>query len=368
MKLLFLALVLSLALACGGGDEAVETLQVQETIILAPVDTIGIETGDSNYVFGSIWQARVDALGRILVLDSQLCAVRAYSSDGMYVGEAGGRGSGPGELQFPIGMATLADGGLAVVDPLSGSVVFYDSALTYTRSLSGFFPAPPMRLAGADSGSFVALQPTINEDGGSTIIRTILGRWRDSSDAELVFLSRDTQMEGGEGMRLQGPEYVLDGSGDGRVVAALSSPEQYRIDCFAGDGRTLFTIEEDWEPVAKTEEELARGTMAVAITMGGEGASAETRTVEDTEPFHVAIADVYFGPDRELWVRMGSESIPTFRRYDRTGRFMGDAVVPSMDSSSGRYWDMAVSPEGVVAWEMNPENYPVAIRLGPQAP
>jgi hypothetical protein len=322
--------------------------------------------GDTNYVFGTIWQARVDPAGRVLVLDNQACSVLAYSQEGSYLGRAGGKGSGPGELQFPMGMATLADGWLAISDPLSGSVSYFDPALSYARSLSGFFPGPPMRMAGADSGSFVALQPTFVDEGGSALVRTILGRWTDSIEPELVFLSRDAPMEGGEGIRLQGPEYVLDGSGDGRVAAAVSSTEDYRIDCFDRSGRTLFVIEEDWEPVAKTEEEMARGSMAVAITMGEGGASAETRRVEDTEPFHTAITDVFFGPDGALWVRMGSESVPTFRIYDREGRPAGVARIPALDSSTGRTWDVAVSPDGIVAWEMDPENYPAVVLLEPQ--
>lgn len=357
-----------LVLACGGGSGGpVDVPAGSDTLVLVPTDTIGIEIGDSNYVFGMIWQARMDALGRILVLDNQLCQIRAYSADGGYIGSAGRKGSGPGELQFPIGMATLSDGGVAVVDPLAASVVFYDSALAYSGSLSGFFPSPPMRLAGADSGSFVGLQLSINEDGGATMIRTNLGRWRDSTEPDLVFMGTDTQMEGGEGIRLQGPEYVVDAAGDGRVAAALSSTGQYRIDCFDRNGTTLFTIEEEWQPVAKTEEELARGTMAVAITMGDGGASAESREVEDTEPYHTAITDVFFGPEGELWVRIGSESIPTFRRYDREGRFTGLAIVPSMDSASGGSWDISVSPGGFLAWEMNSESYPVVVRLGPRA-
>jgi hypothetical protein len=353
-------------LACGGGEPAAGRT-ASDTLVLVPIDTIGIEAGDSNYVFGMIWQARVDALGRILVLDNQLCRVRAYSGDGAFLGSAGGKGSGPGELQFPIGMATLSDGGLAVVDPLSGSVSFYDPALVYSRSLSGFFPSPPMRLAGADSGSIIGLQMTINEDGGGTMIRTNLGRWRDAIEPDLVFMGTETPMEGGEGIRLQGPEYVLDGSSDGRVAAALSSTDQYRIDCYDRTGSTLFTIEEEWQPVAKTEEELERGTLAVAISMGDGGASAESREVEDTEPYHTAIADVFFGPDDELWVRIGSESVPTFRRYDRDGQLVGLAIVPSMDSASGASWDISVSREGFLAWEMNSESYPVVVRLGPQA-
>jgi hypothetical protein len=366
-KGLALCPALCLFLACGGANDAFETTQEQDTIILVPVDTIGIETGDSNYVFGSIWQARVDALGRILVLDNQLCSVRAYSSDGMYMGEAGGRGSGPGELQFPMGVATFPDGGLAIVDPLSACIVFYDSSLSYARTLSGFFPGPPMRIAGADSGFFAALLPTIVDQGGSTIIRTRLGRWRDSVEPDQVFLSADTEMGGGEGIRLQGPEYVLDGFSDGRVAAALVSPEQYRIDCFDSSGLTLFTVQQEWEPVAKTEEEIARGVTAIAITMDNGNASAETRNVEDTEPLHDAITDVFFGPDGDLWARQGAEPVPTFRIYDRTGQQVGMATVPGMGSSSGPVWEIAVSPNGYVAWEMNSEGYPMVIVLGPQA-
>jgi len=366
MRILGGTILLCLLVACRGGGSPAGSLQTPDTTFLAPVDTLGLESGDTNYVFSSIWDASADASGRILVLDTQDCSIRAYSSGGIYLGRAGGRGSGPGELQFPMGMACLSGGGIAAVDPLSASVVFYDSTLSHTRTLSGFFPSPPMRISGADSDRIVGLMPGIVQENGSPMVRTVLGRWRDSAEPDLIFFQSTSPMPGGEGVRLQGPEYLVAGCDDGRVALSPVSPDEYRIDCFDGSGAAGFTISEEWEPVPKTEEELSRGVDAVAISVVNGSASARTSRVEDTEPFHDAVADIFFGPGGDLWVRLGSESVPTFRVYDRSGAWTRTVRIPALDSSDGPYWSVSVGPGGVLAWQMDPEEWPMVVVLGPR--
>jgi len=69
--------------------------------ILSVEDSIGIEMGDSNYVFGSVRRVEVHPDGSILVLDWIKCTIFQFSPSGEFIRYIGRRGEGPGEFLQP---------------------------------------------------------------------------------------------------------------------------------------------------------------------------------------------------------------------------------------------------------------------------
>ncbi|MBN2609178.1 MAG: hypothetical protein JXA64_08690, partial [Candidatus Fermentibacteraceae bacterium] len=91
--------ILSLYCAGENGEDVTETGDVG-TIQLSVTDTIGIEMGDSCYVFGYLADAaRTDSI--IYALDMSRAQLRKYTPEGEWSGFIGGRGEGPGELVMP---------------------------------------------------------------------------------------------------------------------------------------------------------------------------------------------------------------------------------------------------------------------------
>ena len=93
------AILLGLS-ACGTSREGVEPIGVAaepETLHIAITDTIGVDLGDSNYVFGTLMQVGYSPNGDILALDLQRGFINVYSRDGVHKGTIGRHGPGPGE-------------------------------------------------------------------------------------------------------------------------------------------------------------------------------------------------------------------------------------------------------------------------------
>ena len=109
------------AAGCGGGEQSDPTggedaAADSSLRTVTMVDSIGVELGDSNYVFASIEATGHTTEGNILVLDRPGCSIREFTPRGEFVRQFGRRGMGPGELVNPHSMARLGDGRIAVLD------------------------------------------------------------------------------------------------------------------------------------------------------------------------------------------------------------------------------------------------------------
>ena len=119
-----------------------------DTLKIAITDTIGVEMGDSSYVFGMLIEVAHGAGGEIIALDMNRASLSAYSPDGEFIGSIGSPGPGPGEFLIPINFAVMTDGGFAVSDAIARNISFFDAEGTFQRVLDDFFPTPPFSIEG----------------------------------------------------------------------------------------------------------------------------------------------------------------------------------------------------------------------------
>ena len=126
-----------------------------DTLIIAVTDTIGVEMGDSSYVFGMLMEVAHGADGNIIALDMNRACLSVYSPDGEFISSIGSPGPGPGEFLIPIGFAVMADGGIAVSDAVARNISFFDAEGVFREVMDGFFPTPPMSIEGCPDGGFV---------------------------------------------------------------------------------------------------------------------------------------------------------------------------------------------------------------------
>ena len=100
--------------------------------------TIGVVDGDDDQVFGDIETVKVDAEGRIYVLDPQSLDLRVFRSDGSLFDRVGGAGSGPGEFRLVRDLAIEHGRQVEIVDGRLQRITTYtrdDTGLTMTGSL-----------------------------------------------------------------------------------------------------------------------------------------------------------------------------------------------------------------------------------------
>jgi len=358
--------VLSSLLVIGCGGSARNSCGPEEagpdTLRLVPVDTVGVDFGDSNYVFGMILAAEVDRSGRLLALDPQLCRLSAFDGNGGFLGFAGGRGSGPGELQLPLDFAVLGDGGVVITDMQSGRLTFYGPDLEVRGSLEGFFPTPPMFLTGFSDSHFVASDVFLDLEGEQPAVYSRAGIWSPDSTGPvrvLTSMQRPAAME--PDPEDPGEELTVAAS-DSLVFVGYRSVDRFLVKVYDGEGNLLREISRPWERMERTPEEMEGGGMAISVTRTTDGeSSTEARPTEDVVPWRNAIEQVGADSRGRLWVELGSRPLrPTFEVYDpRSGEMLFVAVADS-SLSEGR---ISVSPGGFVHFDPDPEDYPKLIRL-----
>jgi hypothetical protein len=226
---------------------------------------IGTATDTGPELFGDVWDFEVGESGQIFVLDAQAFEVRAFDVAGEYLWSVGRSGGGPGEFQFPAGLARAPDGRLWVPDPGNARYTVFDTAGTYVASI-------PRRITGImipwQGGVDTAGRPF---DYARVAGRAALLRYRSAPIANRLPAPLDT---------LPLPAFdnhqLLLRDANGAVTASVRVPftpvmvryvdprdylwygvnGEYRIiqGTFAGD--TVRIIEHDFEPLPVRPEEV----------------------------------------------------------------------------------------------------------------
>lgn len=356
--LIVLLSFLTLLISCGGSDStelADEIIQPQYDLI--KVDSIGIELGDSNYVFGTIIDAACLTDGRIALLDILKRKVFVYSGNGEFLGSAGGEGMGPGEFISPYTLTPLSDGGFAVADIQQSKIIFFDSSLQYARELCGFQPMAPDRIGIGPDGSFFGrrLNWYYDEEEEELYSGSEYCLWSDSVEPYQTYQENYFLHSSDDHFFCS-----IASSSDGRFFSMPSSKTEYSIIGYTPEGDVSFSIEIPWETTYRTEEELLVARPGMVIPgPGSESTSSELSA--NWSPDSTRSTGSLAGLDEKnrLWVKSGrgETASPVFDLYNSTdGSSMGsvETTLPPI----ARYWSVKIFESGILGWDHNPGDYP----------
>jgi hypothetical protein len=361
-RLIAIAIILS-ALAmmtgCGGSDTdtgSAENSGSQPEYDLVKVDSIGIDIGDSNYMFGMIIDVTYLVDGRIALLDILQQQVLVYSGDGEFLGRAGRGGRGPGEFVSPYSLTFLSDGGFAVSDIQQAKVVFFGSDLGYLRELSGFPFMAPDRISCGPDGSITGRIYGYywDEDAEEYFSGAEFCLWSDSIEPDITFLESYYSSSSDDRV-----SYNFGSNPEGQLVCALSSKTDYSLVGYTSAGDTSFTVDIPWETTYVTQEELdVARPYAVIPGPGSDATSAELSSNWVPDSVRSAAVIVGFDGEGRLWVKSGkgADASPVFDLYDMSdGSFItsSETTLPAI----ARYWGFKVSESGILGWDHNPSDY-----------
>lgn len=344
--------------ACGdsGSDiSQVTPAETEERVSIAIVDSIGLEIGDSDYVFANIMAVEFGPDGNIYVLDRGAYSLPVYSSTGEFIRRIGNQGSGPGELLMPFAMAVLGDGRVAICDPMQGGVNSFSSEGQWEGVSAEFNNNPPMRMSGADSNAFVALKLTIEFEGPPVTVFTI-GRYEEDSEPTVIYY-RDEFPFDPENLTemlnrtLFSAEYTADR--DGNVYLTPMSTEDYIVQVFDRDGNLTLEFQREMDRVEKSAEEITEEKLwmeAWLTSIGAQGVLIEY----EPNPYRFMTSDIGYDSQNRIWVRRGTESIPVFDVYDMDGGFLFAAEVEGAGEDA-LFWDFIIDEHGMIAYSLNPE-------------
>jgi len=357
-KLAAAAMVLSLS--CGSSDTGgpPETdPHDDEHVELAVIDTIGVELGQPEYVFGHIVEARRTDTGEILVLDSSTMNIRKFSPGGDFAVSAGRQGTGPGEFQMPRGMAILRDKSVLVSDMGANAISVYNDSLEWVRDITGFFPRPPFLMTAAGDSAVVGMMPAFDRQEG--LRGFTIARLEMESEPSVVYMEEmrpfDPSMFGPQGDE-QEPVFTSDL--EGRVFIARPGSDAVRITGYLSDGEEFLSIDENIEKAEKTEEEIAaeREDYEEFTSRSGRRMTRSSDSY-DPAPYRRAVTELGVDADGRLWVRLGTYRYPYWMVYDMEGQLLFTASLemndPDLDDMSVR-----INENGITAWVPDPTTWP----------
>lgn len=336
-----------------------------EHMEFTPGLAIGVELGDSNYVFGQIIEALLNENGDVLILDMSSMNVRIFSSSGYFIGSAGRQGTGPGEFQMPRGMTVLGNNNFIVSDAAGGAICIFDDSLNWKANITGFFPRPPFTVRTAGDSAFVGMLPSFNREEG--LMGYSIVRMENSSEQVTVY---DEQMQIFDPSRI-GPmrdegNPIFTSDNEGHVFIAQPGADAVSVTGYLPDGEVFLTIEESVERVAKTEDELAQEQAEFedfSTRMGNRGGRMSgIELTFDPILYRRAVTDVGIDDEERLWVRLGAYRYPFWNIYDLEGELLFTASLETDDPDID-YMVVRITENGATAWIPDPITWPKVLVL-----
>ena len=353
-----------LFLSCGGEDVPGEPVGgvSTDTLLIAVVDTIGLDMGDSLYVFGSLMQAGFLPGGEILALDMQRGYINVYTPEGSHLGTIGAHGPGPGEFEIPTSFAVLPDGGVAVTDIVGRDVSFFDSARSYTRVLSGFSFGPPNNIKGCPDGSMIGQTMTMTFSEETVEGSQDLARWDDltSTEPSHIYSSFpiDLTVTEDQGTSVRtGPTIDYAVGPDGNIAIVETSDTLFSLRLLDPEGSELMALYEERERVPMTQEEIDAGALGLSVIITDGSASASTNRIEDTYPYRNIISSVGIDAENQIWIELGYGDRPFFQIFDHSGELLSTVLVDADFDNLNRP-SFVISPAGMLAFDRDPLDYP----------
>ena len=342
---------------------------------------LGALEGAEEEMFGSVGAVAVTPGGTVVIADTQVPALRLFSSDGRYLGDAGREGEGPGEYRSLQGVRPHPEG-FAVWDPQNARVSVFNEEGAFLRSLrvpSGLYTSDPFQVDSA--GRFY-----VKSSGWTDPVTGAV-----SGKAWLV-VGPEAEIRGAIPIpktEAEGPSFLISAwGGPLRPFTvrnhAVLSPHGYRVDGRSNsyalyrplnDGRIL-RIERSFTPVRPTKGERDQWERWIEFSERETG--VRLGALPDRKP---AFHDFQVDDDGRIWVRRHvvatedpdppnrtSRRPPltwheptTFDVLSSDGRFLGTLTFPAktrFQTSSGlNVWGTVIGEFG--------ETYVVRFRIEP---
>ena len=356
--------LLIIAAGCGDGFDGTHPVDQMtnepDTLAITAFDTLGTEMGDTPDVFAFIVDAAYTPDGNVAVLDAGKIVLQVFTSSGEELFTVGRKGSGPGEYQLPIGLA-VTDYGFVLSDISGGKLLRYDTSGELIDEITGFFPVPPVRIRGAGD-RFLATDIFMNvSDGDLPSVSMDFVAFSDSVDPVLVFESHAMDMNGGMVNSDAAPSFAFASGPSEEAYIVLISDSLFKLTGYTAGGEQILLMEEEMDRIPLSQEEMEEEEMSISLTIeNGESALATSRN-QRTDTHRDIIEGLGVDAEGNIWVRMGDTGETYFRIFSPAGELLHIAVPDESIPDDARF---TISPEGMLAYDSDPEDWPKIYLIG----
>jgi 6-bladed beta-propeller len=288
--------------------------------------SLGVEAGVDHLMFSRLTDIEVDADLNIYVLDGGSRRLLKFDQNGRIVWQAGRKGQGPGEFQYPDRVALANDGKLAVWD---GRLQYFDDQGMFLKSLS-IGKSLRMMTFLPDRRLFVNIM-LMGQPGIAAEYYSSEGEFLERFSDEYRY---GPQMSPNLGASIDGGYFQRLGD-----KICLSLPDRYEIREYDVDGRLLRRI--------KRDVKLKRPNINVSL----DGRGVSVGPSDSSGPCHL-YKDEYIINCLTLVEKIGetkyrSENFLDF--FNEKGQYLGSRALPEARTleaidSEGRFYFLQQEP------------------------
>lgn len=326
---------------------------------LSMMDSVGVELGDSAYVFGGIMGLEFMPDGGFAVLDRATCNVRLFDPNGEHTLTIGRRGSGPGEIIQPYGLLVWSNGDIGVIDPFQGGLLRFSRAGEYQGIVFQATHNIPFDPHMIGDTAYIARRTTIEPEGDQVFMEAFLGRFPMTWEPSHKYLSTRVPLDPSAMADFLLRDFFYSSwtvdQLNGKLYAAPFQEGAYRILVFPVEGGEPEVITLETEPVAKTEEEirLERAFIASYLT-AAEGGNPMYDVNCTPWPYRIPIAGMTVDDSGNLWVLRGDVDHAFFNVWSSGGERLFDAALPGFPGGDLR---VRIRGERMLLYRENPVDF-----------
>ncbi len=325
--------------------------------IVTIIDSIGVELGDSNYVWGSIEAVTHAADGNILALDRPACCVREFTPEGEFVRQFGRKGTGPGEFVNPLSMVRFTDGRVGILDLGMGGLHTFMPDGEWEGISAEMTNEPPLWMTATEGNGYVCHVNDFEFADDEFIVIARVARFEaDGVEPTTVYWETSFPWDFQDLTALiKGSYFARTWTSDreGHVFVAPRSSEDGTITGFTTGGEEFVTIVYELEPAPKSQLEIdeeAEFWNRRAESMGANGPFNY-----QPDPDRWMVHSMGIDGSGQLWVRRGTEETPIFDVFDMSGNRLFTAHVPEITGHRGLLWEIHVDEFGILGYSLDPE-------------
>jgi len=369
MRIIILISSVILLAACGDlpREEPPSIESTDDTIpsqmLLVTIDSIGIEMGDSTYMLGNIFNVRRDPDDNIVMLDTQDASIRIFSPEGEALQTFRIQGEGPGQFTSPDRLCCLQDGGYFVSSFHNRKICRFDSEINLVYELlnTSSNMNGPTRIYALDDSTFVGLWMFYSADFDSAGSRiTVHSNSIEVPDA-LIWEKKVELIPGDYNWQVE-TAVVLTVTPDREILVYNFSAEEWLISRFDREGHLLSVLERHYEPVRKSDEQIAAETEATRQSWIRATGSEAGFDFEPNE-YLSSIKTIQVDDQNRLWVERGSWQEVIFDVMTMDGEDLFTCTFDAPQWQEVDRWSVRVNNGDFLATPRNPELYPLVYTL-----
>ncbi|MBN1435235.1 hypothetical protein JW921_10780, partial [Candidatus Fermentibacterales bacterium] len=266
-------------------------------------------------------------------------------------------GSGPGELSMTAFACVTGSGDLYVTQRGAMDRFDYFTGEWLEEQPRGMAP-PPFGLMGLQDSAYVGVYLEFADDPSGVGLDIGVALFVPGPFSPVTrfiedhYVLRDPNDAAGFMDRVWFGYNIAIGR-DETIYIARRSSEQYEVLGFSRDGEIVFELQRDLPRVERSEEEMAEERsfrLAQLESMDAGGMNYEA------DPWRPFITGIGADASGMVWVRRGTEVVPTFDVYDPVSMEQVLTITIPEAGEGGLYWRVTVDRFGILAWNENPES------------